>query len=803
MSIAACRLFVAVVVVWAVLAPAALPAAATQAHEVTCDDADVDGDGVVDGDDVTAVSNTVWGPCPGGEDPCPADVDGDGDVDIDDLTPIFDLFGADCSNWPPVELIEPVEGTYVDSAGVIVDYTLAAGFTVTSMTLNGTAVPIVPPGSTITLPEKDAYVLRVDVADGQGGSGIANVQFTYSTENCPFRNLTPSPAACDFRLMLQGRYTDAALGVYGLSPRAISLGGSWFQGGNITTDTFIAEAVENPAGIRTRLVNLICSDDRQLQMLAPEDCGLGPAAASDDVVLIDIEQPEPLHRYVNYPDGSQLRNDMLAALATRIAIARDVMPNAKLVLWGHQPNPRGRDDTNFADRLELFKDAGDLGVYDHLDYYMPLLYSHYGPNDFRWVVVGGVTYNVEVTYDSSLGGEDYTHLFSFFDPDLAPEDGWLGALAIWVDPLTAADTVTLGGETFVAVEGSGDEEFAIESLTDGANYPMDPSEVFYLEIVQRYANQGLSIPAFLGQWWPKPVAPLFSFNIFEKNTDHSRQIVPFNMARTLVDTVQLDPAVQMVLYWDARWRREIETFFRGLEPVSRSCGCVVNDCTDRIDNDGDTTTDDYDAECGAGVACDFPTARLDDEANPNLPPDSVVHEPVSDLQILVGDSVMMRGGGIDPEGEVHLEYLWEFGIGSGLEDREGLIPTCRYCAEGTHTLSFTATDSYWRGDPTPATRQITVGCRTPTTAVTLTAGKDESNGDTILTIADADGMCLATGYNVYRGLSAQALSLQAQDIQDGLPDFDNVQFVDTGSNGEPFLFYRVNAYNGICDAEGP
>ncbi|MHC5005318.1 MAG: FG-GAP-like repeat-containing protein, partial [Planctomycetota bacterium] len=46
--------------------------------------ADLDGDGLVDIDDLLVVI-MAWGPCPGGPAPCPADLDRNGVVDVDDL----------------------------------------------------------------------------------------------------------------------------------------------------------------------------------------------------------------------------------------------------------------------------------------------------------------------------------------------------------------------------------------------------------------------------------------------------------------------------------------------------------------------------------------------------------------------------------------------------------------------------------------------------------------------------------------------------------------------------------------------
>ncbi len=58
-----------------------------------CPQGDVNGDGVVNVDDLIAVI-LAWGPCPQPPTPCPADVDGSGAVDVDDLIAVILNWGG-------------------------------------------------------------------------------------------------------------------------------------------------------------------------------------------------------------------------------------------------------------------------------------------------------------------------------------------------------------------------------------------------------------------------------------------------------------------------------------------------------------------------------------------------------------------------------------------------------------------------------------------------------------------------------------------------------------------------------------
>jgi len=65
--------------------------------------------------------------------------------------------------------------------------------------------------------------------------------------------------------------------------------------------------------------------------------------------------------------------------------------------------------------------------------------------------------------------------------------------------------------------------------------------------------------------------------------------------------------------------------------------------------------------------------------------------------------------GSDPDGDLPLSFLWEFGVGSGIADSSAEDPgLVQFNNPGTFTVTFTVTDALGLPDPTPATRIITV-----------------------------------------------------------------------------------------------
>jgi PKD repeat protein len=98
----------------------------------------------------------------------------------------------------------------------------------------------------------------------------------------------------------------------------------------------------------------------------------------------------------------------------------------------------------------------------------------------------------------------------------------------------------------------------------------------------------------------------------------------------------------------------------------------------------------------------------------NQAPNGMIDMISRDLTIYAGDFVSFSGTGSDPDNNVPLSYLWQFGAGSGIPDSTlqdpGLV---QFNVPGTYTVSFTVTDSLGLSDPTPATRVVTVLSSSP------------------------------------------------------------------------------------------
>jgi len=93
----------------------------------------------------------------------------------------------------------------------------------------------------------------------------------------------------------------------------------------------------------------------------------------------------------------------------------------------------------------------------------------------------------------------------------------------------------------------------------------------------------------------------------------------------------------------------------------------------------------------------------------NQQPDGVIDSPTADLTITVGDALDFSGSGTDPDGDLPLSFLWQFGTGSGIPESDLEDPGLLYFnTQGTFTVTFTVTDALGLSDATPATRVITV-----------------------------------------------------------------------------------------------
>lgn len=110
-------------------------------------------------------------------------------------------------------------------------------------------------------------------------------------------------------------------------------------------------------------------------------------------------------------------------------------------------------------------------------------------------------------------------------------------------------------------------------------------------------------------------------------------------------------------------------------------------------------------------------------------PDSIITSPSGSLTVDLGDSANFVGTGTatapDPEADLPLTFNWDFG--GAATNSTDQNPTVTFSNAGTFTISFAATDSKGRSDPTPATINLTVVDPNPNQAPNGTIDTPASN----------------------------------------------------------------------------
>jgi hypothetical protein len=98
-------------------------------------------------------------------------------------------------------------------------------------------------------------------------------------------------------------------------------------------------------------------------------------------LMMDVEVPHPNDLHDAGDDDA--RAAIVTAYKTRIAALKAVFPKAALCMYGTlSPDGRGRPGNElYQARLNALKIAGTQGLYDQLDYLVPVLYPRFGPTD--------------------------------------------------------------------------------------------------------------------------------------------------------------------------------------------------------------------------------------------------------------------------------------------------------------------------------------------------------------------------------------------------------------------------------------
>lgn len=100
----------------------------------------------------------------------------------------------------------------------------------------------------------------------------------------------------------------------------------------------------------------------------------------DQIIILDMESPHPndLHTYSSTDEDA-----IVDAWITRIAAANAVFPDATIGMYGTLvPNGQGDDqNATYQARVAALVEAGEEGLYEGLDFLVPVLYVRFGCDD--------------------------------------------------------------------------------------------------------------------------------------------------------------------------------------------------------------------------------------------------------------------------------------------------------------------------------------------------------------------------------------------------------------------------------------
>ena len=183
--------------------------------------------------------------------------------------------------------------------------------------------------------------------------------------------LVAAARTCDFRFTCEDSYSNANLSAYHITTRSLwSMNGVFTGcGAGTTMEAFIERSDASLAAELRRFVG-------------PGGDGAAIVNGTNTTNALVIDCETPVH-FQNL--GSLLNKNATAfrlfveAVTRRVRVTRSVFPRAKLALYGtpvwlgHSSTPMGGTNASLAGYLR----AGELGLYDGIDFGMPCLYYAY------------------------------------------------------------------------------------------------------------------------------------------------------------------------------------------------------------------------------------------------------------------------------------------------------------------------------------------------------------------------------------------------------------------------------------------
>lgn len=156
---------------------------------------------------------------------------------------------------------------------------------------------------------------------------------------------------CDYRLTEQAKYSSFQLQHLGIfTNRSICVNGVFFGAGKgISIFDFLSY---NESYLHNKIFKSV---------VAMVKNGL----ETTNLIILDIETPVHPRDFVNYNDT--FLKDVVNALKLRLSVTRNIFPFAKLGLYATTVNP-----TN--DSITGYQRASRLGLFDNVDYLVPVLY---------------------------------------------------------------------------------------------------------------------------------------------------------------------------------------------------------------------------------------------------------------------------------------------------------------------------------------------------------------------------------------------------------------------------------------------